>query len=161
MNTKEIEELYIKYGSMVLRRCRSMLKSEDASLDAMQDVFVKMLSNKKNLTSQYPSALLYRIATNVCLNIIKDNKRRISDSGDILVKIASEESFEDKIMVNSILDKIFSREPVSTREIAVMHYIDGFTLEETALHTGLSVSGVRKRLRRLREKNNNLPGEIL
>jgi RNA polymerase sigma-70 factor (ECF subfamily) len=34
--------------------------------------------------------------------------------------------------------------------MAVMHYVDGMTLEETAAAVGLSVSGVRKRLAALR-----------
>ena len=41
--------------------------------------------------------------------------------------------------------------PTSSRTIAVLHYIDGLTLEQVAGETGLSVSGVRKRLRRLRD----------
>jgi RNA polymerase sigma-70 factor (ECF subfamily) len=39
----------------------------------------------------------------------------------------------------------------NTRYMAVLHYIDGLTLEETAQETGMSVSGVRKRLRRLKQ----------
>jgi RNA polymerase sigma-70 factor (ECF subfamily) len=34
--------------------------------------------------------------------------------------------------------------------MAVLHFVDGLTLEEVAAETGLSVSGVRKRLRGLR-----------
>jgi len=34
--------------------------------------------------------------------------------------------------------------------MAVLHYVDGMTLEEVARETGYSVSGVRKRLRALR-----------
>ena len=34
----------------------------------------------------------------------------------------------------------------------VLHFVDGLTLEEVARHTKLSVSGVRKRLRKLRQK---------
>ena len=34
--------------------------------------------------------------------------------------------------------------------MAVLHYVDGLTLEQVAAETGLSVSGVRKRLRKLR-----------
>ncbi len=33
-----------------------------------------------------------------------------------------------------------------------MHYVDGMTLEEVARESGLSVSGVRKRLRTLKER---------
>ena len=51
-----------------------------------------------------------------------------------------------------MLDRLFGREPASTRTMAVMHYLDGFTLEQVASETGLSVSGVRKRLRLLRER---------
>jgi len=48
-----------------------------------------------------------------------------------------------------MLDAIFGGERESTRTIAVMHYVDGMTLEEVAREAGMSVSGVRKRLRML------------
>jgi RNA polymerase sigma-70 factor (ECF subfamily) len=51
-----------------------------------------------------------------------------------------------------LLDDIFASEKESTRTMAVLHYVDKLTLEETAECVGLSVSGVRKRLRRLRER---------
>ena len=66
-----VEAFYSRYGPMVLRRCRKLLKDEEKAMDAMQEVFVKVLLNKKRLKNQYPSSLLFRIATNVCLNIIR------------------------------------------------------------------------------------------
>ena len=36
--------------------------------------------------------------------------------------------------------------------MAILHYLDGYTLEETAKKMNMSVSGVRKRLRALRAK---------
>ena len=53
---------------------------------------------------------------------------------------------------NLLLDRLFGREPVTTRTMAVLHYVDGLTYEEVARETRLSVSGVRKRLRRLRQR---------
>ena len=47
--------------------------------------------------------------------------------------------------------KNFTGTPLSTRTIAVLHYVDGWTLEEVAQEVSLSVSGVRKRLRVLRQ----------
>ena len=55
-------------------------------------------------------------------------------------------------MTKGLLYIIFTNEKTSTRTIAVLHYVDKLTLEETADFVGLSVSGVRKRLRKLREK---------
>ena len=49
-----------------------------------------------------------------------------------------------------VLDWLFGRNPESSRTIAVLHYVDGLTLEEVARETNMSVSGVRKRLRKLR-----------
>ena len=40
----------------------------------------------------------------------------------------------------------------SSQTIAVMHLVDGMTLEEVAAEAGMSVSGVRKRLRTLRAR---------
>lgn len=155
MEINEIENFYIKYGPMVLRRCRFLLKSEEKAQDAMQEVFVKILSKKEKLESSFPSSLLYTMATNVCLNIIKAekaNQKPENSDDDLVSKIASSENFVDRILTNDLINRIFQAEPVSTREMAVMHYVDGLTLEETARECGMSVSGIRKRLRKLGER---------
>jgi RNA polymerase sigma-70 factor, ECF subfamily len=159
----DIAEYYRKYGPMVLRRCRILLKDEDRAMDAMQDVFVKLLQNKKRLKGDYPSSLLFRMATNVCLNIIRyDKSRPQADGDDILAYIASNDDMERRIEIRDYLDRLFAMEKASTSEIAVMHYVDKMTLNEVAEMSGLSVSGVRKRLRKLTEsvKSLNLEEEI-
>jgi RNA polymerase sigma-70 factor, ECF subfamily len=150
-----VEEFYTKYGPMVLRRCRSLLRNEDQALDAMQDVFVKILNHQHRLNDSAPSSLLYTTATRVCLNIIRKEKRNVL-SDEILETVASSDNPEDKALNRHFLDRIFAAEKESTRLIAVLHYLDRFTLEETAKHTGMSVSGVRKRLRLLRERSMKL-----
>ncbi len=72
-----IEEYYTRYGPMVMRRCRQLLRDEEKALDAMQEVFTKLMINKKRLRGIYPSSLLFRISTNVCLNMIRELKARI------------------------------------------------------------------------------------
>jgi len=71
----DIDALYRQYAPMVFRRCRSMLKNEERAQDAMQDTFIKVIRYQDRLHDTAPSSLLYRIATNVCLNIIRSNKR--------------------------------------------------------------------------------------
>jgi len=149
----DVEAYYRKYGAMVHRRCRYMLRNDDAALDAMQDVFVELLRREQDLVHSGPSSLLYTIATNVCLNRIRRTKRRPETRDDeILLTIAGDDGPEDRTIASHFLDRVFSRVPESTRTIAVLHYVDGLTLEETAKHVGLSVSGVRKRLRQLRAR---------
>ncbi len=145
---------------MVLRRCRRLLNDEDRALDAMQEVFVNLIRNRVKLTGSYPSSLLYRMATNVCLNMIRDEKRKqVTHDSDALDAIALYDDAEDRIGVADLLDRIFERDPASSREIAVLHYVDGMTLAEVAHEVGLSVSGVRKRLKKLQASAQSLFSE--
>jgi RNA polymerase sigma-70 factor (ECF subfamily) len=149
----DVEQLYRKYGPMVMRRCRFLLRNEQKALDAMQDTFVRVLRRQDALTAAAPSSLLYRIATNVCLNILRSDKlRETRDADDVLLEIADTADHEESFVRRSLLDKIFQTEKPTTREIAVMRYVDGLSLEEVAAESGLSVSGVRKRLRELKAR---------
>ena len=149
--TVDVEALYRKYGPMVLRRCRQLLHNEERAVDAMQDVFVQVLRRQKTLNDRAPSSLLYTIATNTCLNVLRSERRRPETRSDeILVNIAGVDDPESGVISRHFLDRVFSREKESTRAIAVMHYVDGMTYDEVAQEVGLSVSGVRKRLRILR-----------
>jgi RNA polymerase sigma-70 factor (ECF subfamily) len=136
---------------MVLRRCRQLLHDEDEAMDVCQDVFVRLLERRERLQAQYPSSLLYRIATNLCLNRIRDRRRRVPSPGEEqLYQIASAEDPAARSEARMALARLFGRHPESSRTIAVLHYLDGLTLCQVAGEVGLSVSGVRKRLRSLR-----------
>ena len=149
----DVQTLYEKYGPMVLRRCRYLLRNEERALDALQDTFVQVLRHEKRLKLDAPSSLLYRIATNICLNMLRHERRHPQTSDEeLLVAIADPGGHETGILNRDLIDRIFRRESPSTRTMAVMHYVDGMTLQEVADQAGLSVSGVRKRLRKLRER---------
>ncbi|MCU0849020.1 MAG: RNA polymerase sigma factor [Spirochaetes bacterium] len=154
-----VEEYYRKYGPMVLRRCRFLLKNEDMALDAMQDVFVRLLMSQERLRDEYPSSLLYRMATNVCINVIRSEGRKSAIGDDaVLNGIAFYDHLEERTAARSILDRIFRNEKESTREMAVMHYVDGMKLEDISAEVGLSVSGIRKRLRNLKSRVKKIEG---
>ena len=149
----DVEALYRKYGPMVLRRCRHLLRDEDKAVDAMQDTFVQVLRREKALDARAPSSLLYTIATNVCLNVLRSERSRPRSSGDAMLEtIAGTDDPAGGALVRHVLERIFEKEQPSTRAMAVMHFVDGLTYEEVASEVGLSVSGVRKRLRTLKAR---------
>jgi RNA polymerase sigma-70 factor, ECF subfamily len=149
----DTENYYRKYGPMVLRRCRQLLRDEERARDAMHDVFVKLLRYQDRLEDSAPSSLLYRIATNVCLNYIRAARRRPEVAGDSMVEhIAHGASPESAAATRGLLARLFGSEVESTAVIAMLHHHDGMTLDEVAREVGMSVSGVRKRLRRLRDR---------
>jgi RNA polymerase sigma-70 factor (ECF subfamily) len=146
--TDNFDRIYEKYSPMVLRRCRKLLGCEAQAAEAMQDVFVQLLSYKENQAHHALSSLLYRIATNVCLNIIRTHSRHPTD--EILLEIADHSDLESKVIAKNFIAKLFSMEPESTAWMAVLFYHDGLTLEEIAKESNLSISGVRKRLRKFK-----------
>jgi len=152
--TIDVEALYRRYGAMVLRRCRQLLRREDLAADAMQETFVKVLRNRERLSARYPSSLLYRIATNVCLNMLRTQRRRPAVSADEMLEgMADPERLEDRILDSWTVEQVFAGARGGTRRAAEMHYLEGRTLAETAEQVDLSISGVRKRLRSLRDQN--------
>jgi RNA polymerase sigma-70 factor (ECF subfamily) len=153
-------KLYEAYAPMVFRRCVFLLKDDAEAKDMVQNVFLRVYERVDSLDLSQPSSLLWNTATRLCLNRIRDKKRRglDVDSSEMLLTIACAEE-DDGIEARGLLAKIFSKEQESTRTIATLHYVDGMTLEETAETVGLSVSGVRKRLRTLQAKIKNLEVE--
>lgn len=157
LSRKDIEALYTRYGPMVLRRCRRLLGQEERAMEAMQDVFVNVLKSADILTNENPSSLLYQVATNVCLNLIRTKKRRPeTESGEVIEQIAAATDIEKSVSLMNYFEKIFKGQPASTAYMAILHFVDEMTLEEVAEEVGMSVSGVRKRLRLLKEYVNNL-----
>ena len=142
-----VEAYYRQFGPMVYRRCLFLLRSEEAALDIMQDVFVQLLRFRDRLTEVGPSSLLYTMATRLSLNQLRKKKWEALPE-DVSSKDRSEELTLGKLM----LDRIFQAEKPDTKVIAVYHYVDGMTYEETAKMVGLSVSGVRKRLAKLQAR---------
>jgi len=148
----DVEGLWTRYGGLVLRRCRQLLRDEEEALDVTQDVFVQLLRRRTQLEVRYPSSLLWKMATNLCLNRLRDRRGAPEAVDDErLVRLARLEDPGPRAEARLTLRRLFARHKDSTRLIAVLHFVDGLTLEQTAREVGLSVSGVRKRLRGLRE----------
>jgi len=149
----DAKHLYCTYGPMVLRRCRQLLGDDQAARDVMHDVFVQVLSHAEELTDQAPSSLLFRIATNLCLNRLRSARRKPETvDSELLMDIATTSDPAARNLARATLDRLFRHEPDGTALCAVLHLYDRMTLEEVAAEVGLSVSGVRKRLRKLRDK---------
>ena len=144
----DITAWYEKYGPMVIRRCRKILGNEDDALDAVHDVFVNLIQAESRLHGQFPSSLLYTMATNICLNRIRKRKREIlrdfSDEAENPLSRA-DEGF-DQVEAKLVMEAILKDESEMNRSICFMYYADGMTYREIGAAVELSIAGVRKRL---------------
>ena len=105
----DVDALYQKYGPMVLRRCRRLLRDDDEALDVMQEVFVRVWTRRETLDATYPSSLLFRIATNLSLNRLRDRQRRPSLPGDEVLEHGSPAAHD--LDAPLLLDRLLGRHP--------------------------------------------------
>lgn len=149
----DVDNLYRRYGPFVLRRCRRMLNDEQQAYEAMQDVFLQVVRRADAMDDRALGGLLYRTATNVCLNRLRSKARKPQfAASDMLDRVPDAERHASRAEARDLLRAAFADEPESSATIVAMHLHDGLTLEQTARFVGMSVSGVRHRLRVLRTK---------
>ena len=85
----DVEGTYLRYGPMVLRRCRKLLREDSRAEDAMQEVFVSLLRHEERLDDSALAGLLLRVATNVCLNKLRTERRHPEERDELLERIAA------------------------------------------------------------------------
>ncbi len=155
----DVAACYRRYGPMVVRRCRRLLGDEELAWEACQDTFVRLLRYEGRLEDRGLSSLLHRMATNVCLNQLRTRRRRpeVPDSA-LLQRIAATCDPEPRSVARGLLRRLFRGVPASSGTIAVLHLVDGMTHAEVAREVGMSVSGVRKRLRVLKARLQEIEG---
>lgn len=145
----ELEALYRRYAPVLLHRCRSILRNEEAAQDAVQETFAKVLRNWDQFRGQSsPTTWMYRISTNHCLNQLRNSKSRKGKRDTHKDEIAGprttgpDEGGRDRSRVLALLEQVDDE----TRAVVVHTYFDDCTRQETAELVGLSVPTVRKRL---------------
>ncbi len=119
-----------------------------------------LLKNNARIRDEFPSSLLFRIATNTCLNILKREKQISFKDDAFFNNIEGKDDFSESLEGKEVLARVFAGEKDDMMEIAVMRYVDELNYEEISEISGLSVSGVRKRLRKLSEKAEKMKAEI-
>ncbi len=155
----ELDMLYRRFAFTVHRRCEALLQDADEAQEVTHEVFLRVLE-RGDVDIQTPSSFFYVIATRLCLNRLRNRKnRKTSSNSDLLDQIVSwRPSAEDESAARMILRKLFRGHPEQTRLMAVLHHLDGLTLQETATALGTSVSTVRRRLRQLKHELEDMEG---
>jgi RNA polymerase sigma-70 factor (ECF subfamily) len=146
MDRDEISRLYRRLGPLIYRRCLKLLRDPDNARDATQEVFVRAVKHKETLKADRECLpWLYRVATNYCLNFIRDRKPRDDRAPEEVLQASSgERRLAARQQVFSILGEF----DLKTQQIAVYSLLDGMTQEEIAEVMGLSRKTVGKKLSR-------------
>jgi RNA polymerase sigma-70 factor (ECF subfamily) len=145
--------MYHKYGHLVLRRCRSILRDETEAQDALHDVFVRALRYRKSLERADSSLRwLYRAAERCCFDRLRRRRREVSVMPDDLTKVAQEGLADSASEAKEVVLALLGRFDPKVQQVAILYYLDELPQEEIASQLGWSRRTVGKKLNLLRRR---------
>lgn len=148
---KAFNELYTSHLAGVYRYIHLLCKSRETTEELVQDLFVKIWINRKNLERvQFFKSYLFRCAQNLLL----DRLRKIQAEG--LVKVKAErtqdhyvEESDSHLICNDfkkLTQAAINRLPEKRRQIVELRTHDDLSLDEIAQQLSISKSVVKKQL---------------
>ena len=116
----------------------AILSSEADRRDAMQETALRAWEHRRSLRNEaYFKTWVTRIAVNVCRDLIRKN-RRVVPVEQMPEGPAAESPSELRMTIESLPERL--RLPL------VLHYLEGFSVEETAQALGVPAGTVKFRL---------------
>lgn len=141
------EKVYDNYADMLYRIALTHSNDAHDAMDAVQDVFVKLVSLEKQFTDEeHRKAWLIRSTINRCHDLSRRASIRFYTPLEEAYELPEEEN-RLPLRVKEALEGI----PEKFKTVLVLHYLEGFSVEETAEILKLSLSAVKMRLSRARE----------
>jgi RNA polymerase sigma-70 factor (ECF subfamily) len=128
-----------------------MLGDHAAAEDATQETFMRVYRHIDKADAREALAWIYRIATNYCLNEIRNRQRRPASADgepDHLIGADPATVLADRDLVA----RIVQHAPAKLRVVAWLHHIDGLDQAETARVLDISRRTVVNRLAEFAER---------
>ena len=150
-NVQTLERLMAQYGDSLLRMCYMLLRDRELARDAAQESFLKAYRALDALREgDSEKAWLMRIAINTCKDMRRGRWWRFVDrriTPEDLPELTCEDKHPDPAPMLAVMNL-----PQKYRQVVVLHFYRGMTLQEIALVLGLSPSTVRTRLMRAKDR---------
>ena len=146
-----------RYKDRVYSLVVGIVRRRETAEEIAQDVFVKAFTSLKKFRKEAGfSTWLYRIAYNSAISETRKRKYLHHSFDDQLEKTASlqldqenPETVEEK---HKLLQRALDQLPPEEKLILMLYYFDDHSVEEISRNMGLSVSNVKIKLFRLRNK---------
>ena len=150
-----LSAVYDKYADILFRIALSHLQNQDDSQDAVHDVFVKYMKSKVTFTDdEHERAWFVRVTVNRCYDMLRRKKVRSHIPLEEISELVADESQNPEKVVD--IFKCLAVLPEKNKTAIVLHYLEGFSVEEIASTLNVSVSAVKMRLLRGRDLLKNL-----
>lgn len=140
------EKAFNNYSDMLYRIALSHTGNHEDAQDVTQDVFLKYIRHGNLHDDEHERAWLIRVTINACRDLIRKNKHRVHEP--------LEDNMQIETSMKEVPDVVFLIEglPVKLKTVVVLHYLEGFSVEEVAKILHIGISAVKMRLKRARRQ---------
>ncbi len=151
---KDISAAYKKYSDMLFRIALMHTGNENDAMDCVQDVFLKYMDkNILYFSQEHEKAWFIRATVNRCHDLFRKNSIRNHGELSEAENVSYKEHFSEESY--GVLDAL-ERLPEKSRTVVILHYLEGYSVEETAKMLRIGASAVKMRLKRGREELKSL-----
>jgi RNA polymerase sigma-70 factor (ECF subfamily) len=149
-----VEELHRRFAGVLYDKCVRVLGDRTEAEDAVQETFVSAFRalGRFEDTGRGHLPWLYRIATNVCIKLIRTRRRKGAEPLGEHDPPAATADPAAALDTRALLDRLAHEVDDRTLEILVAHYVDGVDQGQIAEQYGISRRAVVKRLTALRAR---------
>jgi RNA polymerase sigma-70 factor (ECF subfamily) len=145
-----LASLYAKYAPAIYAHCRRFLQSPAAARDATQEAFVRVLAHGVSLPREEEALrYLYRVATNVCLNLLRESSVHARATPTLVARTPPTGSAESGVADRQFVAVMLERCGEGGARVAIMHYLDGMSQVEIAQVLGITRRTVFNRLKKM------------
>ncbi|MEX2640912.1 MAG: RNA polymerase sigma-70 factor [Balneolales bacterium] len=150
------EEVYLRFNKPVYGMAYRYLRNHELAEDAVQDVFIKLWDNRKNLDCEKSlHGFLFSALKNHVLNMLKSNSRRVLRNYEYICHTENTGDNPENSTVESdydqLLEKALGNLHSTKRDIFNLKRLNGLSNEEISTQLGLSSNTVKSHLYQARK----------
>jgi RNA polymerase sigma factor (sigma-70 family) len=148
LSPEEIQDLYDRYAAGMYRRAFALLQREADAWDAVHEACIRLIQSATDFRRESrPITFIYRVTTNVCLNMLRSRALR-----DVSPEPPTAEHSVDALASTECRDflvKLARKLDERGLTVAALYYLDGLSQEEIAQVLGVSRKTIVRDVQRI------------
>ena len=151
-------ELYNRYYKRVYHKCLSLVRDHELAFDLAEEAILKALNNLKNFRGDAAfGTWLYVIAHRHCLEFFRKQSKHariitlLTTNEETMIANADADEAETDSDMERIMMSLIDRLPENEKQLLLLKYAKGESIETLQRIFHLSASAVKMRLKRTKE----------
>lgn len=157
MDLQAFNQRILPVQGRLFRLAQMFLRNREEAEDAIQDVFLRLWTNRQQLESyQSVEALAVQMTKNLCLDRLKSHRKQKTSNETDMVAMQAADVSPYRQVENSdsagLMHRLIGELPEQQKLVLHLRDVEEYTLEEIEEVTGLSNANIRTILSRARQK---------